>query len=98
MINTITRAAYSTRLSASGSRRLSASLGPSTLRQYSIQNVLQQAHRALNEQNLPKAKTLFETLASEPNATVDTHYNLGVVEWLSKNPEAAVSRWQKALQ
>lgn len=67
-------------------------------RQYSSHNLLQQAHRALNEQNLVKAKTLFEQLASEPDASVDTHYNLGVVEWLSKRPKDAVKRWQAALE
>lgn len=64
----------------------------------SLTDTLSQAHRALNEQNLPKAKTLFEKLIAEPNATIDTHYNLGVVEWLSKRPEEAVARWQRALQ
>lgn len=67
------------------------------VRRHSTEATLQQAHRALNEQNLAKAKSLFEQLVAEQNATVDMHYNLGVVEWLSKNPEGAVSRWKRAL-
>lgn len=67
-------------------------------RQYSLYDTLREAHRALELTDLPRAKALFQKLVSEPNATVDIMYNLGVVEWLSKKPEAAVKCWQAALR
>lgn len=73
-------------------------VGTHEVRSYGTQDTLQQAHRALSGNDLPKAKSLFEKLVAEPGATVDTLYNLGVVEWLSKDPAAAVRRWQDALR
>lgn len=64
---------------------------------YSSQTILARAHKALTNSDLDGAKTLFRQLSVEPTATIDTLYNLGVVEWLTKNPDAAVQCWQSAL-
>lgn len=68
------------------------------LRYYSSQNLLQQAHRALNEKNYPKAQSLFQQLTLQSDSTIDSYYNLGVVQWLSKDPKEAVKSWQNALR
>lgn len=59
--------------------------------------LLQRAHLALSRQDLPEARDLFETLTKQPGATLDSYYNLGVVEWLQKRPDQAVRHWHAAI-
>ena len=64
---------------------------------YSTETLLRQAHQALNKKDLKKAAVLFEELTTQKDATVDIYYNLGVVQWLDKNPEKAIHWWKQAL-
>ena len=83
-----THASHTARLAFSTTR---------THRAAAPEQLLERAHLALSRQDYGQARDLFETITKQPGASLDSYYNLGVVEWLQKRPDQAVRHWHTAI-